>query len=79
MKEKEEQDRVSYINDYLDYVNQHWNKLDEKEIKAVNEHISNYDFPESVDGNITLAQNAGFKSYIKISRHTWHQAIIFTR
>ena len=79
MKEQEEQDRVSYINNYLDYANQHWNKLDEKEIKAVNEHISNYDFPESVDGNITLAQNAGFKSYEKISHHTWHQAIIFTR
>ena len=79
MKEQEEQNRVSYINNYLDYANQHWNKLDEKEIKAVNDHISNYDFPESVDGNITLAQNAGFKSYEKISHHTWHQAIIFTR
>ena len=63
MKDSEKQDRDSYLNDYLYYGEKHWNQLDKNEMAAVNEHVSNYDFPESAEENILLAKNAGFQSY----------------
>ena len=77
MKDHEKQDRVTYINDYLNYAKQHWDALDKKEVDAVNEHVSNYDFPESMETNILLAKNSGFQNYTKICHHTWHQALVF--
>jgi len=79
MKENDEQDRKSYIKSYLGHVNQYWSGLEQDEVKFINEHISNYDFPECAEVNIQLAENSGFKNFIKLSRHTWHQAIIFTK
>lgn len=79
MKDHEKQDRTTYINDYLGFAKQHWNQLNEKEMEAVYEHVSQYDFPESLETNILLAKNSGFQKHLKVSHHTWHQAIIFNR
>jgi len=77
MKEFEKQDRTTYINSYLHYAKEHWNELDKKEMEAVNEHVSHYDFAESLEANVLLAKNSGFRDYTKLGHHTWHQAIIF--
>ncbi len=71
-----DEDRQSYLKNYLGYAEAYWLKMTADENIAVRNHAAGHDFPEKLDTYSRLAQQAGFTSLRHLCQYTWHHVLV---
>ncbi len=58
---REQESRAAYMQRYLAHIQQDWTQMQPPEVAAINQHITEYDFPETLAELAELANTHGFK------------------
>lgn len=73
------QSREQYLSDYFNHIRSNWLVLDAGELKLVEEHIGNYDFPANIDDAITWLTQTGFHFSGEGAHDQFHHMLVFTK
>jgi cyclopropane fatty-acyl-phospholipid synthase-like methyltransferase len=71
------EDRTSYLDNYLRHAEAHWAEITPPEMAAIRTHASSHDYPEKLSTYRQLAINAGFSRQDHLCQHTWHHALAY--
>ncbi len=74
-----DESRIDYITHYMTTLKNTWIKLSEAAQTLVVNHASEFDFPEQTDFYETACLKNGFLPGVKLAKHTWHQAWLFSK
>ncbi|MCC7373994.1 MAG: class I SAM-dependent methyltransferase [Verrucomicrobiales bacterium] len=73
------QSREAYLADYLGMVDAEWTRLSAEQIGQVRDHVSAFDYPETLEALVRMARDAGFEEARTLARHRQHHVILFQR
>ncbi|MBT9097735.1 class I SAM-dependent methyltransferase [Methylovulum psychrotolerans] len=73
----EEEDRAAYLAAYCGWLRDCWQGVCPQEKEVACQHIIDYDFPETLSALQAMAEQAGFRAGLPISRYRWHQLLRF--
>ncbi|MBW4552523.1 MAG: methyltransferase domain-containing protein [Aphanocapsa sp. GSE-SYN-MK-11-07L] len=59
---RDQESRDDYMQRYLAHIQQDWTQMQPQEVAAINQHITEYDFPETLAELEDLAQINGFQT-----------------
>ena len=71
-----DEDRHTYLENYLGYAETYWLEMTAGENLAVRNHAAEHDFPEKLNTYSHLAQQAGFARMRHLCQHTWHHVLV---
>ena len=71
-----DEDRQTYLDNYLGYAETYWLEMTAGENLAVRNHATGHDFPEKLNTYSHLAQKAGFARVRHLCQHTWHHVLV---
>jgi 2-polyprenyl-3-methyl-5-hydroxy-6-metoxy-1,4-benzoquinol methylase len=71
-----DEDRQTYLDNYLGYAETYWPEMTAGENLAVRNHATGHDFPEKLNTYSHLAQKAGFARVRHLCQHTWHHVLV---
>jgi 2-polyprenyl-3-methyl-5-hydroxy-6-metoxy-1,4-benzoquinol methylase len=71
-----DEDRQTYLDNYLGYAETYWPEMTAGENIAVRNHATGHDFPEKLNTYSHLAQKAGFARVRHLCQHTWHHVLV---
>lgn len=69
---EEEEDRESFVHAYLNHVAAQRKALTDEEVRVVQTHVAENDFPEAPTTYAEMAKFAGFSRAEQIGRYRWH-------
>jgi len=72
------EDRVAYIDNYMGSLRRDWHLLTEDAQCLVINHATEFDYPEPPEFYSTRCLKFGLNNGHLLSKHTWHEAWIFT-
>jgi cyclopropane fatty-acyl-phospholipid synthase-like methyltransferase len=58
---RDQESRADYMQRYLAHIQQEWTQMQPHEVAAINQHITEYDFPETLAELEDLAKTSGFQ------------------
>ena len=73
------QSRPGYLDAYLSVVRDQWHALDGPELAALEAHVRDNDFPETVDTYLSICEAAGLRRHSKPLDLGPHKLLIFER
>lgn len=73
------QTREQYLNEYFNHIRNHWLVLEADEMKLVEEHIGNYDFPANMEDATTWLTQTGFRFSGERVHDQFHHMLVFTK
>lgn len=73
----EGQDLPAYLDAYCGTMARDWTALEAGELDFAIGHVRRYDLPETLDGLLGMAEQAGFTEAQRLGQYTWHHALSF--
>jgi ubiquinone/menaquinone biosynthesis C-methylase UbiE len=73
------EDRAAYMKHYMGHLRLTWTELSPESQALVVNHATDYDFPETPHFYEMLCQKHGFSQGYPLSKHTWHEAWVYTK
>ena len=73
-----DQDRKDYLDAYLSFAHQNWTALENRHLDLIENHVREFDDPESKETYIKMGKDAGFEKIELLGKHTWHAALMLT-
>lgn len=69
---RSKQSREAYLDDYCDDMAQRWTALSTDELAMVTHHVRNFDFPESFEEFVHIAESNNLRAESRASHYGYH-------
>lgn len=76
---EEGQSREDYLDQYLKYMRETWNKVPADQLDEACDHVETHDFPECLSTLNEMAQASGLSPAKMISRYGQHHVMMFSQ
>jgi ubiquinone/menaquinone biosynthesis C-methylase UbiE len=76
---EENQSRENYLDGYLKFMRENWNKVPPEQLEEACTHVHDHDYPECLSTLQEMAAAAGLNATRRVSRHAQHYTLLFSR
>ena len=76
---EENQSREDYLDQYLKFMREQWNKVPPDQLEEACAHVHDHDYPECLSTLRAMASRAGLQEARVVARHAQHHMILFSR